>query len=59
MQNNGELIQTAATLIQQAEQVEDTTTKAALNDAARVVLQNIVDSMQGIQYASDTAEDDD
>lgn len=59
MQNNGELIQTAATLIQQAEQVEDTTTKAALNDAARVVLQNIIDSMQGIQYASDTAEDDD
>lgn len=58
MQNNGELIQTAATLIQQAEQVEDTTTKAALNDAARVVLQNIIDSMQGIQYASDTAEDD-
>lgn len=59
MQNNGELIQTAATLIQQAEQVEDTTTKAALNDAARVVLQNIIDSMHGIQYASDTAEDDD
>jgi len=59
MQNNGELIQTAATLINQADQVEDATAKAALNDAARVVLQNIIDSMQGIQYASDTAEDDD
>lgn len=58
MQNNGELIQTAATLIQQAEQVEDTTTKAALNDAARVVLRNIIDSMGAIRYASDTAEDD-
>jgi N-acetylmuramic acid 6-phosphate (MurNAc-6-P) etherase len=59
MQNNGKLIQTAATLINQADQVEDATAKAALNDAARVVLQNIIDSMQGIQYASDTAEDDD
>lgn len=58
MQNNGELIQTAATLIQQAEQVEDTTTKAALNDAARVVLRNIIDSMGAIRCASDTAEDD-
>lgn len=58
MPNNGELIQTAATLINQADQVEDATAKAALNDAARVVLQNIIDSMQGIQYASDTAEDD-
>lgn len=58
MPNNGELIQTAATLINQADQVEDATAKATLNDAARVVLQNIIDSMQGIQYASDTAEDD-
>jgi len=59
MQNNGELIQTAATLINQADQVEDATAKAALNDAARVVLQNIIDSMGAIRYASDTAEDDD
>ena len=58
MQNNGELIQTAATLINQADQVEDATAKAALNDAARVVLQNIIDSMGAIKYASDTAEDD-
>ena len=58
MQNNGELIQTAATLINQADQVEDATAKAALNDAARVVLQNIIDSMGAIRYASDTAEDD-
>lgn len=56
---NEELIQSAAVLMKQAEQTEDATAKAALNDAARVVLQNIIDSMGAIRYASDTAEDDD
>lgn len=53
-----EIIESAANLMRQAGQIEDATAKAAMTDAAKLMLQSVIDRMNSITQTSDAEEDE-
>lgn len=53
-----EIIESAANLMRQAGQIEDATAKTAMTDAAKLMLQSVIDRMNSITQTSDAEEDE-